>query len=126
MSRPSEPAEHETFDTGLRPDAARRPAPIHTPWGSYALFALTDGFAAVQSFCPHLAGPLFQGTRSGDEITCPWHRWRFSLRSGERIDVRDDAREHALSVCAAEIGPRGSIVLFRPERMIDAACGWDR
>jgi nitrite reductase/ring-hydroxylating ferredoxin subunit len=122
-SGPIEAEQQETFDTGLPPDAARRPAPIHTPWGSYSIFALEGGFSAVQSFCPHLAGPLFQGTRSDGEITCPWHRWRFSLRTGERVDVRDADRRHALSVCAVRVGPRGSLVLSRPERRIDAASG---
>ena len=79
----------EAFDTGLRlcDLDPGRPVPLETPWGSIALFAIEGDVFAVQSFCPHLQGPLFQGTLSGEIVTCPWHQWRFSLRSGERIDL---------------------------------------
>jgi nitrite reductase/ring-hydroxylating ferredoxin subunit len=74
-------------DTGLRPQDLdpERPLSIETPWGAVALYRIGDEVLAAESFCPHLQGPLFQGTLTGDEITCPWHRWRFSLRTGERV-----------------------------------------
>lgn len=65
-------------------------------WGS-EIFAL-------RSRCPHQAAPLCQGflqaglsSRFTDEevevrahteepvILCPWHRWEFSVRSGEAV-----------------------------------------
>ena len=81
-------SEEVSFDTGLRQADLdpHRPAPIETPWGSFALYVLGGRVHAVQSFCPHLGGPLFQGTQSGDTITCPWHQWRYSLVSGARQD----------------------------------------
>lgn len=79
----------EPFDTGLRPEhlKGKRPGPVETPWGSFALFLVGERWCAVQSFCPHLQAPLFDGTQSNDTITCPWHQWRFSLLDGRRVDM---------------------------------------
>ena len=114
------------FDTGLRPEAYERPTPFETPWGSFAVFRIdvSDGapeFVAVQSFCPHLDGPLFQGTRAGDddEIVCPWHRWRFALRTGKLLEAELAPPEPALdqnvdlAVCDVRVGPKGTLVLER-------------
>jgi nitrite reductase (NADH) small subunit/3-phenylpropionate/trans-cinnamate dioxygenase ferredoxin subunit len=76
------------------------------------------GWRAVQSFCPHLGGPLFQGTRSGDELTCPWHRWRFSLVSGARTDL-PGATDHIL-VLPVELDSRGTLVVLGPRAGGDA------
>lgn len=106
------------FDTGLRPEELDpdRPVPFDTPWGSYALYTVGDRVVASQSFCPHLEGPLFQGTQSGTEITCPWHGWRFSLEDG-RCTARDDgAPEDVQRILFREVkvGPRGTYVLCAP------------
>jgi nitrite reductase/ring-hydroxylating ferredoxin subunit len=77
----------EPWDSGIRPDQWERPEPLETPWGSFALFRIAEEFVAVQSFCPHLQAPLFDGTQSAETITCPWHQWRFSLRDGKRVDA---------------------------------------
>lgn len=106
----------QEFDTGLRPDEIEpnRPRPLETPWGSFALYRLGGEVLASQSFCPHLEGPLFQGTLSGETITCPWHRWRFSLRTGERLDLHLTGGK-PLALLAVAIGPRGTLVLRPPE-----------
>lgn len=125
MSRRTTP---DTFDSGLAPEAYERPTPIETPWGSFALFRIDAdpgsaggaGFVAVQSFCPHMEGPLFQGTRAGDEIVCPWHRWRFSLRTGRLLEAQSAPPEeapgpqHDLAVCEVRLGPAGTLVIARP------------
>ena len=84
----SEPAD-APFDTGLRPGDLdpERPQPLESPWGTLALYRVGDEFLAAQAFCPHLEGPLFQGTLSGPTVTCPWHQWRYDLRTGERVDA---------------------------------------
>jgi nitrite reductase/ring-hydroxylating ferredoxin subunit/uncharacterized membrane protein len=38
---------------------------------------------AIAATCSHLGGPLDQGTRDGDTVTCPWHGSEFDLCSGE-------------------------------------------
>jgi nitrite reductase/ring-hydroxylating ferredoxin subunit len=111
-------SDAQSFDTGLRPSDLdpQRPAPIDTPWGSFALYVVDGRVRAVQSFCPHLDGPLFQGTQSGETITCPWHQWRFSLVSGARLD--DGARlfggKPRLRVCRVSASASGTLVLSRP------------
>ena len=37
---------------------------------------------AVEEWCPHLGGPLSEGTFEGDVVECPWHQSRFCLRDG--------------------------------------------
>jgi nitrite reductase/ring-hydroxylating ferredoxin subunit len=110
--------EVESFDTGLRSADLdpHRPSPIDTPWGSYALYVVGGRVHAVQSFCPHLDGPLFQGTQSGETITCPWHQWRFSLVDGARQD--EGAQLYGgrprLRVCSVTHSASGTLVLSRP------------
>jgi nitrite reductase/ring-hydroxylating ferredoxin subunit len=38
---------------------------------------------AISATCSHLGGPLDQGKRDGDTVTCPWHGSQFDLCSGE-------------------------------------------
>jgi len=108
----------DSFDTGLREsdlDLAR-PAPLETPWGSFALYVVAGEVRAVQSFCPHLEGPLFQGTQSGETITCPWHLWRFSLISGARQDagaLRFGGHPR-LRICSVTHSASGTLVLSPP------------
>jgi nitrite reductase/ring-hydroxylating ferredoxin subunit len=37
---------------------------------------------ALAATCTHLGGPLAEGSREGDTVTCPWHGSRFDLRTG--------------------------------------------
>lgn len=79
-------APHE-FDTGI-PAAEldpERPRPLESPWGTVALYRLGERTLCVQAFCPHLLGPLFEGTISGTTVTCPWHQWRYDLVTGECV-----------------------------------------
>jgi nitrite reductase/ring-hydroxylating ferredoxin subunit/uncharacterized membrane protein len=43
----------------------------------------TGEACAIAATCSHLGGPLDQGDRDGDTVTCPWHGSRFDLCSGE-------------------------------------------
>jgi nitrite reductase/ring-hydroxylating ferredoxin subunit/uncharacterized membrane protein len=45
-----------------------------------------DGrICAIAATCSHLGGPLEQGERSGDVVTCPWHGSQFDLCSGDVV-----------------------------------------
>lgn len=56
---------------------------------------------AIADTCSHLGGPLSEGAREGDVVTCPWHGSRFDLCSGRVLEgpavfaqPRYEAREH--------------------------------
>ncbi len=36
---------------------------------------------AIEATCTHRGGPLAEGEREGDVVTCPWHGSRFDLCS---------------------------------------------
>lgn len=52
--------------------------------GEPALLArAVDGrICAISARCTHLGGPLEEGERSGDAVTCPWHGSTFDLCTG--------------------------------------------
>jgi len=43
----------------------------------------TGEVCAIAATCSHLGGPLDEGKRDGDTVTCPWHGSRFDLCTGE-------------------------------------------
>ncbi len=106
-----------TFDTGLRPFEIppERPRPIETPWGTFALYSDRGEILCIQAFCPHLEGPLFQGTVAHGAVTCPWHQWRFDLRTGERIAALGFRLPGRVRRCAVSVAERGTSVLAAPE-----------
>ncbi|HET8673423.1 MAG TPA: Rieske (2Fe-2S) protein [Thermoleophilaceae bacterium] len=52
--------------------------------GVPVLLARSQGgrVCALANTCTHLGGPLAEGSREGDTVTCPWHGSRFDLRTG--------------------------------------------
>jgi nitrite reductase (NADH) small subunit/3-phenylpropionate/trans-cinnamate dioxygenase ferredoxin subunit len=51
--------------------------------GTKIAIAKLDGkLYAVGGVCPHRDGPMAIGRLVGDELECPWHRFRFSVRDG--------------------------------------------
>jgi nitrite reductase/ring-hydroxylating ferredoxin subunit len=107
---------HE-FDTGLREVDLdpQRPRPIETPWGLMALYLIEGEVIALQAFCPHMEGPLFEGTLSDGTITCPWHRWCYDVRTGERLRPPAERSAEGRTLERAEVrrGESGTIVLRR-------------
>jgi hypothetical protein len=39
----------------------------------------------IAAVCPHLGGPLAEGTVEDGCVTCPWHGYRFDLRTGRCV-----------------------------------------
>jgi nitrite reductase/ring-hydroxylating ferredoxin subunit len=109
----SSPTEHATGVLRSELDP-QRATPIETPWGKFALHLVDEEVVCVQAFCTHMEGPLFEGTRSGARLICPWHGWIFDLSSCERVDGGDGERrclEHLVVIDRAEAG----LVLQPPE-----------
>ncbi|MCK6445863.1 MAG: Rieske (2Fe-2S) protein [Planctomycetes bacterium] len=105
-----------TFDTGLRAAELdpERPKPVETPWGMMALYSIGGRVHCVQAFCPHLDGPLFEGSLAGNVITCPWHGWRYDVTSGARVDLfraRFGDAAKPLARCEVSESSRGTLVL---------------
>ena len=53
-----------------------------------AVAQLADGtYIAFDGRCPHKGGPLSDGRICEDVVVCPWHGFRFDLRSGEHAGM---------------------------------------
>ena len=50
-----------------------------------AIFRIGSGYFAMDDVCTHDGGPLAEGFIAGDEIECPRHGARFSIRTGEAL-----------------------------------------
>jgi nitrite reductase/ring-hydroxylating ferredoxin subunit len=46
----------------------------------------TGEICALANTCTHLGGPLAEGSRDGDTVTCPWHGSRFDLCTGAVVE----------------------------------------
>ena len=53
---------------------------------SLALTRVGDQYGALDNHCPHQGGPLGEGELAGTVVTCPWHEWRFDVRTGVNTD----------------------------------------
>ena len=50
--------------------------------------ALANVAGTIYAFgdsCRHEGGPLSSGVLIGDTVTCPWHGWTYSVRTGKSI-----------------------------------------
>src|SRR5262249_3602375 len=50
-----------------------------------ALFNIDGSFYAISNTCLHRGGPLGEGFVEQDVVTCPWHGWRFNVKTGCNI-----------------------------------------
>jgi nitrite reductase/ring-hydroxylating ferredoxin subunit len=57
---------------------------IEAPDGrAFAVFVVDGEHHVTDARCPHNKGPLVEGTiRDSTTLVCPWHSFRFDLRSG--------------------------------------------
>jgi nitrite reductase/ring-hydroxylating ferredoxin subunit len=89
---------------------------VSTPWGPFALYLVDGEVLCAQAFCPHMDGPLFEGTltqgANGEaSIVCPWHLWRYDVRTGKRVDLAGLMDRRCLTRLAATIDHDGTILL---------------
>jgi NAD(P)H-dependent nitrite reductase small subunit len=48
-----------------------------------ALFRCDGAVYAIRNQCPHMGGDLGEGLLTGDIVRCPWHGWKFSVKTGQ-------------------------------------------
>lgn len=65
------------------PPGTGRTVEVDGTW--IALFNVGGTIYAIDNTCPHAGGPLGEGKLCGTEVECPWHGWKFSIVSGERV-----------------------------------------
>ncbi len=78
---------------------------------SIAIFNVEGHFCATDNSCPHQGGPLGEGTLEEDVVTCPWHAWRYNVRTGcavltpnvRTFDVRTDGNAVEIAVSSEEL-----------------------
>ncbi|MHB8761933.1 MAG: Rieske 2Fe-2S domain-containing protein [Coriobacteriia bacterium] len=63
-----------------------------------ALARSGDDFFAVSNVCRHAYGPLSEGLLDGHLLTCPWHGWRYDVRTGTTDHPDADIRTYPVSV----------------------------
>ncbi|MBI0374790.1 Rieske 2Fe-2S domain-containing protein [Streptomyces albiflaviniger] len=88
------------------------------------VFNVDGEFYALKNTCPHMGGPLCQGTvrgtsaaevtpdkqpevrweRTGEIVSCPWHHWEFEIKTGRTIFAsRQKVRGYPVSVVPADV-----------------------
>lgn len=50
-----------------------------------AVFNASGAFFAIENVCLHRGGPVGEGVLEGLVVTCPWHGWRYDVRTGENV-----------------------------------------
>jgi len=48
-----------------------------------AIFKQGGEFIAMDNTCLHQGGPLGEGELEGNIVTCPWHQWKYDIKTGE-------------------------------------------
>jgi NAD(P)H-dependent nitrite reductase small subunit len=54
-----------------------------------ALFNLEGTIYAIDNMCQHAGGPLGEGTIKGDIVICPWHGYRYHIKTGQYVKNPD-------------------------------------
>jgi nitrite reductase/ring-hydroxylating ferredoxin subunit len=51
-----------------------------------ALFNVEGALYAIDNSCAHRGGPLGEGDLEGSVVACPWHAWRWDVRTGANVN----------------------------------------
>ena len=65
---------------GNLPPGECRVVEVH---GTELALCNVDGtYYAIDNTCVHQGGPLGEGVMDGENIICPWHSWRYNVKTG--------------------------------------------
>lgn len=84
----AERAETHVDLGSVRELAARLPLHVQLAGRTYRVVSVDGQLYAHDVVCPHLGGPLGERPLEGCEAVCPWHGYRFDVRSGESTEGR--------------------------------------
>lgn len=70
-----------------------------------ALFNVGGTFYAIDNTCTHVGGPLAEGTVEGEEVECPWHGARFSVKTGKVLNppAGSDVKAYPVRVSGSDV-----------------------
>ena len=73
-----------------RLDELRSTLPLAIDWDGrpFRLLEVDGALVLHATTCPHLGGPLADQPVEDGCITCPWHGYRFDVRTGANVDGR--------------------------------------
>jgi nitrite reductase/ring-hydroxylating ferredoxin subunit len=87
--RRPEPRSREVLELGALEDVrAKLPLDLVLDGRPFRVVDVDGGLVAHSTVCPHWLGPLELAKREGSVIACPWHDYRFDLRTGRSCDGR--------------------------------------
>ena len=67
----------------IPPGAARV---VEVEGRSIAVCNVDGRYYGIDNTCPHRGGPLGEGDLEGAVIACPWHAWRWDVRTGANVN----------------------------------------
>jgi nitrite reductase/ring-hydroxylating ferredoxin subunit len=78
--------------------------PVDCAGRTIVLCNINGTLHAVSDTCAHNGGPLADGELEGHFIVCPWHAWRYDVRTGE-LDINPNVRIETFptEVCGDEV-----------------------
>jgi nitrite reductase/ring-hydroxylating ferredoxin subunit len=59
--------------------------PVRVGEHQIAVFDVGGTLCAIDNVCLHIGNPLDDGAVSQGVVVCPWHGWRYDLRTGELL-----------------------------------------
>jgi len=83
----------------------RTPTEVYPGGHPVVLVRLAGEVFALDGRCPHRGGPLAEGTVEGCAIRCPWHGFRYDVRTGEPLfpDAWGPAPSYAVRVANGQV-----------------------
>lgn len=68
-----------------------------------AVVNVNGNFFALSNICRHAFGPLSEGFVDGHALICPWHGWRYDVRTGSTDHPNADVRTFPVAVRDGEV-----------------------
>ena len=83
-----------------------------------AVFNEDGTYRAMDDMCPHMGASLSTGFLEASEVTCPWHAWRFDIKTGAWCD------NPSLKIDTFEVRVEGQeiqVKVFAQDTSVDSA-----